>query len=54
MTSEKCRQTQCPYFGKFSVKAVCRYKRLTIGNVPKEFIKHLKECPKEHGKGEEL
>lgn len=40
MTSELCRQTQCPYFGKFSGKAVCRYSK------PKKYIKHLCDCPR--------
>ena len=45
MTSEKCRAKQCPYFDKVSGKAVCKYRRLTRGT-KKEFIKHLKECPR--------
>lgn len=47
MTGEKCRRTMCPYFDKFSGKAVCKYKRLTTGNHAKEYIKHLGQCPKE-------
>ena len=46
MTSEQCKKIMCPYFDKFSGKAVCKYKRLTTGNHPKEWIKHLTECPK--------
>lgn len=46
MTSNQCRDTKCPYFGKFSGKAVCRYEKLTTGNAPKRYIKHLTECPK--------
>lgn len=37
----------CPYFDKFSGKAVCKYKRLTTGNHAKEYIKHLQQCPKD-------
>jgi hypothetical protein len=46
MTSEKCKAQQCPYFDKVSGKAVCKYRRLTTGNAPKEYIKHITQCPK--------
>lgn len=46
MKSELCRGSKCPYFDKFSGKAVCKYERLTTGNAPKRFIKHLTQCPK--------
>ena len=35
----------CPYLGTFSGKACCRYKRLTTGNAPKEYLKHIQVCP---------
>lgn len=37
----------CPYFDKFSGKAVCKFLKLTTGNRPKQFIKYLQQCPKE-------
>lgn len=46
MTSERCRLQQCPYFDKVSGKAVCKYRKLTTGNAPKEYIKHITQCPK--------
>jgi len=46
MTSEQCRRTMCPYFDKFSGKAVCKFLKLTTGNHPKQFVKHLQSCPK--------
>lgn len=39
MKSEFCRHTQCPYFGRFSGKAVCKAQH------PKRYIKHLAQCP---------
>ena len=49
MTSEQCRRTMCPYFDKFSGKAVCKFLKLTTGNHPKQFVKHLQSCPKVRG-----
>jgi hypothetical protein len=45
MTSEECKEQQCPYFDKVSGKAVCKYRRLTNG-AKKEYIKHITQCPK--------
>lgn len=39
MTSKFCRAIACPFFGKFSGKAVCR------AQAPKKYIKHLDKCP---------
>lgn len=38
MKSDFCRNIRCPFFGKFSGKAVCRAAH------PKQFIKHLTKC----------
>lgn len=39
MKSDLCRNINCPFFGKFSGKAVCR------AGHPKKYIKHLEKCP---------
>lgn len=38
MTGKFCRVIGCPFYGKFSGKAVCR------AQVPKKYIKHLTKC----------
>lgn len=38
MNSKFCRNVQCPFFGKFSGKAVCRAQH------PKKFVKHIDHC----------
>lgn len=39
MTGKFCRVIGCPFYGKFSGKAVCRAQE------PKKYIKHLDKCP---------